>query len=258
MKKNAIITGGSRGLGKYIATRLARTKNLSSLTLISKNRDNLSAIVSELKRIKKDLPVHGIYSDLSNERGIAFAIKQLRKLDLDFNILINNASASAIGRLDDLHHKSIVSVINLNLTAPLLLIKFFLPYARKNGWGRIINISSISVNHPSSSIIPYIVSKAGLNKLSECIHISDAAHGITCNTIMPGLMLTDMGKKAIRYNFPSYGGKNSAIIEEKILKQFPVNKFTELRDVYRAIDFLLSGSASSISGEYIRIASGLI
>lgn len=257
-EKHAVITGASRGLGRYIAERLARSKDISSLTLISKNPERLSDAVAALKKTGPKLTVCGICADLATEKGVNGAISEMRKMKLDFNVLINNASASTLGQLDELTPQDIRSIVNLNLTAPLLLARFVIPYARKHEWGRIINISSISVSHISPLIIPYIVSKAGLNKLTECVHVAESARGLTCNTIMPGLMLTDMGRQAIRYSFPSYGGKNSREIEKKILRQFPVNTFTQFGDVYKAVEFLLSGKASCISGEHIRIASGLL
>jgi NAD(P)-dependent dehydrogenase (short-subunit alcohol dehydrogenase family) len=258
MKKHVIITGGSKGLGKYLASRIVYNKDIESLTLISRNNTDLSTAVSEIKKTRKNLQIYSVSSDLSSPKGITCAIEKMKALDLNFNILINNASASGIGSLNDLSSEDISKTIYLNLTAPILLTKFFLPYARRNRWGRIINISSISTQHPSPYIIPYITAKAGVNKLTECIHISEVANGITCNTILPGLMLTDMGKAAIKCSFPSYCNKNSAMIEKHIKEQFPLKKFTAFKDIYSAINFLISSKASHISGEYIRIASGLI
>lgn len=258
MQKHVIITGGSRGLGQSLALGLAGRGDAESITLIARNMENLKETAEKISTLNAECRIGIVAGDLSNSQGIDAVITELNNPDIPYNVLINNAGRGGIGSLEETEDEEIEKIMSVNLLAPMRLIKYFLPGARKNKWGRIINISSISIFNPSPMLTPYIVSKSGLKSLSECISLSDIANGITCNTICPGLMLTDMGKSSVKYSFPDYDTFTASEIERRIAESFPAKKITDPLEVVRLIDFLVSDESGSISGEFFRIASGLL
>lgn len=258
MNKNIIITGASRGLGKEIALNFAQKDDTTSLALIARTASKLADLQETIKKTNNKINVCPICQDLSDSEGISNAINSLKKTGVDFNILINNAGTYVLGSEEKVKDQEIEKVIFVNLIAPLRFSRFLLPNARENKWGRIVNISSISVFRPSPAIASYVMSKSALLSLSECITLSDMSNGITSNSILPGLMLTEMGKYTIKEVFTEYNEKNSEEIEKTVALKFPSKDLTKISDVINVINFLVSNEGGCISGEFFRVASGLL
>jgi len=258
VKKRVLITGGNKGLGKAIALNMATKSDIETIVITARNNTQLEETKKEILKINFKIDVKAIQGDLSSFESITDLINELKKSDISFNVIINNAGTGDIGPFEDTEDRKIEEVFYVNAIAPTLLIKNLLPGLRQNGWGRIINISSISVFKPNALLLPYVVSKSVLKSLSECITAAEIKNGITCNTIMPGLMLTDLGKKSIKRSFPDYNDQNAAEIENKVAKNMPSGQLVDLSEITSTIDFLLSDSARGISGEYFRVASGII
>ena len=253
--KNIILTGASKGLGEFTALKLAEQKDVASLTLIARTQEKLQEIK---RKIPPHIRVEIIPGDLSTSEGMDKIIASLRQTAIACNVLINNAAYGHIGKLENTSDTEIDKVFFTNLIAPLRLIKYFLPIAREQKWGRIINISSISIFHPNPEILPYILSKSPFLPLAQCLTLSDMSNGITCNTILPGMMLSEMGKMVIRRTFPDYSTETAAKIEKKISDRFPAKKMTDFEEITNTMEFLISEKGASISGEFFRIASGLL
>lgn len=254
--QNIIITGASKGLGEFMTRKLARHNEVDSLTIVARSVEKLEVIQRELSR--EGLRIEIVGGDLATHEGVAGIVQALQKTGIAFNVLINNAGYGYLGKLETTPPAELEKIFFTNLIAPMELIQYFLPIARPGKWGRIINISSISVFHPSPDIIPYVVSKSGLLSLSECVAGAEAANGITCNTILPGMMLSDMGKLAIRHSFPDYTPENAARIEKKLADRFPSKQFTTFQQITDVVEFLLSPQGDALNGEFFRVASGLL
>lgn len=258
MKKHCIVTGAGRGLGRAISLDLAAREDVSSIALIARSVDELAETASMAAELNPRCRIEVLAGDLSSGRGTNTIISSLRRNKISYNVLINNAGYASMGSLEETTDEQIERTLFVNLAAPAKLIKFFLPAARAGKWGRIINISSISAFRPDPSLTAYIVSKSALKSLSECVSLSGISDGITCNTICPGLMLTEMGKESIRLAFPQYGDYTAPEIEMRIAEMFPSGRLTEPEEVARVISFLLSEHGGCISGEFFRVSSGLL
>lgn len=258
MEKNIIVTGASKGLGRAIALALTEGNDVGVIALIARDLDKLYETAEKIRQVNQRCNIEVIQGDLSHSHGIGLVIHRLQQLNLNYNLLINNAGYCHIGALERTPEDEIEKTFFTNLIAPMRLIKFFLPAARKCGWGRIINISSILIFNPNPLLTSYIVSKSALKSLSECISLADISHGITCNTICPGLMMTEMAKTSFQAFFPGYNERTARVIEDKFIQQLPSKKVTDLSEVTNLVNFLVSDNGGTISGEFFRVASGML
>lgn len=258
MKKNVLITGASKGLGKELALSLSQRIDIGTIVITARDQKKLEVTQNEILKINNNIRVIIVPGSFSNIEGILKFINDLKNLKVDFNIIINNAGTAVKEPLEVTPNEIIEEIIHVNLIAPILITKNFLSHLRKSNYGRIINISSISVVKPGPLISIYATTKSGLKTFSECMSLAEIKNGITCNTIMPGLILNDMGRKSIKVMFPEYNEQNASEIENMMSKDFPSGRFVTCTDVANVMNFLLSDEAGCISGEFFRVASGLL
>jgi len=258
MKKNILITGASKGLGKELSLSLSRRDDVEFIAITARDYDKLENTKKEILEINDNIKVIIIQGNLSNLSDTQNLINDLKKTKVQFNVLINNAGTGVKEPLELTPDEIIEEIIQVNLVAPILITKHFLPHLRANNYGRIINISSISVVKPGPLISVYATTKSGLKTFSECISIAEIKNGITCNTIMPGLILNDMGRKSIKAMFPDYNEQNASEYEGIVAQNFPSGKFVTYAEVVNVVKFLLSEEACCISGEFFRVASGYL
>jgi NAD(P)-dependent dehydrogenase (short-subunit alcohol dehydrogenase family) len=192
--KNAVVTGSSGGMGKGIALALAREG--ANIVLTSRN-------VPKLEEVKKEVEALGcravvIKCDTSRDDDVFnmkdAAIKAFGKID----ILINNAAVGIRGRLEDTKMADWEYLINTNLLGYIRVNQAFLPHFMANKSGYIVNVSSIQAlgYTPGTQNIPYIVTKAGIISLSECLFGYLGPLGIKVSCLIPGGVITDIGINA--------------------------------------------------------------
>jgi len=192
--KTAVVTGSSGGAGKGIAIALA--KEGVDVVLTSRN-------VPKLEQVKKEIEALGqravvIRCDTSKDQDVFSmkdaALKAFGKID----ILVNNAAVGIRGHLEDTTMDDWNYIINTNLMGYTRVVQAFLPQFLANKSGYIVNVSSIQAlgYTPGTENIPYIVSKAGIISLSECLFGYLGPKGIKVSCLIPGGIMTDMGVNA--------------------------------------------------------------
>lgn len=178
--------------------------------------------------------------------------------DINFDVIVNN---TGINISDVLTHEVVESIwqetLNVNLTAPFKVCKFYLPKMIEKKWGRIININSIYGLRGVDNNSPYIVSKHGLTGLTKSIAKEYAIHGITCNEICPGAIESElMNRIAVRI------AKEEGTTPENFLKEvastYPSRRLVMPNEVSALALFLASEEASFINGSSIPVDGGLI
>ena len=185
--KVAIVTGGNGGLGQRIAAQLAAA-GANVAVVYGSNRDGARDVAENLRQI--GVKAEPFACNLEEPAQIAKLAGDVEAHFGRIDILINDAAfnkAIAFQDLDGLDLEIWNKILTTNLTAPMLLIKAVAPAMRRQGGGRIVNVTSVAGFQPQGSSIAYAVSKAGLNHLTKCMAVA-LAPDILVNGVAPGLM----------------------------------------------------------------------
>jgi NAD(P)-dependent dehydrogenase (short-subunit alcohol dehydrogenase family) len=241
--RRALITGGSKGLGRVMATALAEAG--ADVAICSRNlaecRETAAAI-----------------STATGRRAVPFALDVTRATDIDrsttdieqtfgpVDILINNAGVNVRGPADELSEADWDQVIDVNLKGPFLLARRLGPGMAARGWGRIINMGSILSVIAIPGRAPYASAKAGLLNLTRVLALEWATRGVTVNAICPGPFATDMNKPLL--NDPA---KYAAFVAK-----IPMGRWGELHEIAGAAVFLASDAASYVTGSALFVDGG--
>lgn len=241
--KVALVTGGSRGIGKAIAKELA-INGASVIINYSKDDKGAASTIEDIKEIggyakaiKKDISDYVNCKELIEE-----VINTFGKID----ILVNNAAKSEIGLFMDMNEESFTNLINTNLLAPMYLSKSALTYMSSKGSGNIINISSIWGEVGASCEVAYSTTKGGLNLFTKSLAKEVASFGIRVNAIAPGVIDTEM---------------NSFLSDEEkteLVNEIPMNRFGEASEVAKAVIFLCKDECKYLTGQIIKIDGGFL
>ena len=190
-----------------------------------------------------------IYSgDISDVTFCSSVIENVIKEHGKIDILVNNfgtTDAQKDKNLVDGDTDTFFDTVNTNLKSVYLPCKAVVPYMIENGGGSIINISTIGSIVPDLGRLGYVVSKSGVNALTENIAVQYARHNIRCNAVLPGLIATDAALNNMSQEFI-----------DSFLKHVPLNRFGLPTDIANAVLFLASDESSFITGEILSVAGG--
>ncbi|MGC8887382.1 MAG: SDR family NAD(P)-dependent oxidoreductase [Verrucomicrobiia bacterium] len=240
--KVAVITGASKGLGKSIALSLAEAG--ADIALISRDISKLNEVAAEASRFgNKALCYKADVTDESQVNSVATKIIQDFKT---VHILVNNAGINLRKSITDFSLDEYRKVMDTNMTGAFLMCRAFVPYMRANGYGRIINLTSIMshVGLPGRSI--YAASKSALLGFTKALALELAPDKITVNGISPGPFLTEMNKPLL----------DNPEITQFFLSRIPLGRWGEPKEVGALALYLCSEDASFITGADILIDGG--
>lgn len=189
MKKKALITGASRGIGKALAHEFAKNGYDLYLTCVN----SIDILEKYAKNLEKDLSVSvkTFQADASDYENVTEMFAEIDSLD----VLINNAGIAHFGLLTDLSPAQWHSIIDTNLSSAFYTSKHAVPLMLQKKAGCIINISSVWGNVGASMEVAYSASKGGLNSFTKALAKELAPSGITVNAIACGVIDTDMNRQ---------------------------------------------------------------
>lgn len=253
--KVAIVTGGSKGIGKDIAICLA--KEGAKVVICSRNEAELTA-TTKLINDNFGLAV-GIRTDVSNENDLDKLVDMTMNSFGRIDFLINNASVAGSSKpLENCTLEEWMEVMNINLNSVFLLSKKVIPIMKVQKFGRIINISSGAGIHPIQNIGPYGVAKAGVIMMTRQFSSEVGKNNITVNCIAPGLVLTEMVMKNTEKL-----AKQVGVTTEQFINSFEeanhlnhIGRATEPNEVANTTLYLCSSESSALTGEVISLAGG--
>ncbi|HIU47084.1 MAG TPA: 3-oxoacyl-[acyl-carrier-protein] reductase [Candidatus Fimadaptatus faecigallinarum] len=238
----AVVTGGSRGIGRAIALRLAESG--ADVALIYAGNQ---AAADETAQQVRELGVRAmaVQCDVSDAQQAAAAIKQVRAELGPIDILVNNAGITRDGISLRMKPDDFRRVIDVNLTGAFLMAQAAMSDFVRRRSGRIINISSASGLMGNAGQANYSAAKAGMIGLTKTLARELAGRGVTVNAVAPGFVRTEMT-----------AAMNEAALSEG-LKSVPMGRMAEPEEIAEAVAFLASDRAAYITGTVLSVNGGL-
>ena len=226
---NILITGATRGIGKSIAEKLS-----GNIYAVSRNE----LLLKSYKNYK--------VCDLADKNDLELLGEYIKQNNID--VLVNNAGEYIYSPIDGIEYKALEHIMRVNLEAPLFLISKAVPYMKKQGWGRIINIGSISGVMGEANASLYSASKSGLIGATKALALELAEFGITVNTINPGWVDTDMGNSS---------ANDGEWTKDEVVECIPQKRFVSPDEIAGMVKYLISDEAKGVTGQSINLCAGL-
>jgi 3-hydroxybutyrate dehydrogenase len=228
----AVVTGGASGIGEACATRLAA----AGADVVVADRD-IAAAAAVADRIAG----RAVEVDLAAEFDAAAVAGQA-------DILVNCAGLQHVAPLHEFPPEMFRLLLAVMLEAPFLLIRAALPHMYEQGFGRIINISSVHGLRASPYKSAYVAAKHGLEGLSKVTALEGGPHGVTSNTVCPAFVRTPLVEKQIADQARVHGISEQNVVEEIMLTEPAIKRLIEPSEVAELVAFLCSSPASFANG----------
>ena len=260
--KVAIVCGSSRGMGKAIAREFA--KQGAKVVMMSRNEERL---VGAMKEITSEIVQEGdrkimdrviaIPGDVRNKDDIERVVRETVEEFGTVHILVNNTGGPPAGYFEDFNDDDWYNAFNLTFMSAMRFIREVAPFMKRQKWGRIINITSMSVKQPIDNLILSNTIRLAIIGMSKTLALQWAKYGITINNIAPGPIYTERIKELSLDR-----AKRDGITYEEALKawveEVPMKRFGEPEEVAYLTAFLASDKAGFITGATIQIDGGAI
>jgi 3-oxoacyl-[acyl-carrier protein] reductase len=242
MPKRIVVTGGSRGLGLAIATRLVSAG--SQVIAIARHESDQLKCAMHRKNPGEEGSLAFRPFDLEDTSAIPALIKQLRKDFGPIDGLVNNAGLGTSGVLATMHDTQIERLVRLNTVSTILMTKYVVRSMMAAGGGRIVNVASIVGFTGYSGLSVYSATKASIVGFTKSLAREVGPLGITVNAVAPGFLDTEMTA--------SLTGDQ----REHIARRSALHRLAAADDVANAVEFLLSDKASNITGTVLTVDAG--
>lgn len=256
--KQVLITGASRGIGAAIASAFAKLG--ADLFLLAFNEERLQAKVSELATLYPACKISSRAVDLSQPEKAEQTLREIQSTAGAVNIVVNNAGIYRTASVAGHDLKLWRETMDTNLTSALLTMSIFLPGMLEAGWGRVINISSISGQTAEAHGSAYSASKFAMIGLSQAAALETANRGVTVNAVCPGWVKTDLSVTQIESpqwrDLTGMPGTAEDSMDFTLLS-VPQERFIEVEEVADLVTYLAGESARGITGQAINICGGL-
>lgn len=240
--RNVIVTGGSRGLGLGVSSKLVE----AGYRVIAVARHESDPLASAMRGAECDHPgaFHFAPFDLANIEGIPQFVKTLRKTHGPVYGLVNNAGISFDGALSLMPTSHIEQLVRVNTLSPIIFTKSVVRSMMADGGGRIVNISSVNAFTGYSGLSVYAATKASLIGFTRSLAREVGRMGITVNAVAPGFADTDLTRGTSQEQM------------QQIIRRSALQRLTDIDDVANAVEFLLGSKSKGITGTVLTVDAG--
>ena len=249
--RNALITGGSRGLGLAMAKRFAASG--ASVGILARDPDALALAREEIAAAGNGKVV-AIAADVRDPADIKAGFAQIQSELGTVDILVNNAGTSATSPFESLDDATLQSDLDLKLFAAVRLCRLAMPGMRERGWGRVINVLATVAKAPSAGSAPTSVSRAAGMALSKALAQEYAPFGVLVTALCTGLLVSSQWHRHHQDRMPD---KTFDEFVEAMGKRIPIGRMGDAEEFANLACFLASDQASYITGTAINVDGGL-
>ncbi|TDL88673.1 3-hydroxybutyrate dehydrogenase [Vibrio vulnificus] len=250
--KVAIITGSARGIGFEIGKIFA--ENGAKVVLSDLDQNTVEKAALDLRN--NGLEVIGLKADVTSEEDIIQLIKQAKDKYGRIDIFINNAGLQHVAPIEEFPTEKFELMIKIMLTAPFISIKNVLPIMKEQGFGRIINISSINGLIGFANKAAYNSAKHGVIGLTKVAALESASFGITVNALCPGYVDTPLVRGQLEDLAKTRQVPLERVLEEVIYPLVPQNRLLDVSEIADYAIFLASDKARGITGQAVVLDGG--
>lgn len=242
--RTALITGGSKGIGRECVRLLAKAGADVAFTF-NQGKNESDRLIHELKN---ENMIKSYKVSLEQPEEIEAAVKLIIKEFGNIDILINNAGIWKKAPIDNMKLEDWNETMQINLTSTFLFSKHVIPHMKQNNFGRIINISSTAGQRGEAFHSHYAASKGGMIAFTKSLASELGKFNITVNCVAPGWVITGMTKESLADERKFHN----------ILEDIPLKKIANPEEIAGPVLFLASGLASHITGEILNVNGGSV
>ncbi len=238
--RRAMVTGGASGIGRACAVRLAEAG--ASVVVVDRDAGAAASVAAEVGG-------SAVTVDLAD-------LDAVDALDLAVDVLVNNAGLQHVAPVHEFPVDRFAYILRLMVEAPFRLVRGALPHMYGQGWGRVVNVSSVHGLRASPFKSAYVSAKHGLEGLSKVIALEGAEHGVTSNCVNPAYVRTPLVEGQIADQAAAHGLSEDQVLEQVLLQPAALKRLIEPAEVADAVAWLCSPAATSVTGSSLVMDGG--
>jgi len=251
--RNALVTGGGRGIGRAIALDLAAAG--ANVALAARTRAEIDAVAREA--LAAGVKAVALQADVADPASVRALFRDARAALGDLDILVNGAGVAPTAPLVKTTDEQWRQAIEVNLSGAFYCLREALPSMTARGWGRVVNVASIAGKTGTPYIAAYAASKHGLLGLTKVAALEVAARGVTVNAVCPGYVDTPMTDESVR-RIVEKTGVSAADVRRRLEESSPQKRLYTVAEVSALVLFLCGDGAAGINGQALSVDGGTV
>ncbi|MFJ5290798.1 3-hydroxybutyrate dehydrogenase [Streptomyces sp. NPDC088348] len=243
--RTALVTGAAGGIGAACTLRLAAAG--ATVRAADRDQEGLESVAGRAAGLPGAVEPYGL--DLTD-------LDAAEQAAAGTDVLVNNAGLQLVRPIEDFPPEVFHTILTVMLEAPFRLIRGALPHMYGQGWGRIVNLSSVHGLRASAYKSAYVSAKHGLEGLSKTAALEGAPHGVTSNCVNPGYVRTPLVEQQIADQAAAHGIPRERVVSEVLLKESALKRLVEPDEVAEAVAYLCAPQAAFITGTSLSLDGG--